>query len=138
MSCYMSGVHTHQELFTKTRKCITAWNILFILQRNWVLGYMQGSIYIVLHEDIKRTYLFFKFGDDFDIEKWIWVCSYSGFAWRKFVWCTSQLFIFLMRERKREWIRGILIISIFGLVFEIILRHVNRNVGADLLDSIYP
>lgn len=74
---------------------------------------------------------FFKFGDDFDIEKWIWVCSYSGFAWRKFVWCTSQLFIFLMRERKREWIRGILIISIFGLVFEIILRYVNRNVGAD-------
>lgn len=73
----------------------------------------------------------FKFGDDFDIEKWIWVCSYSGFAWRKFVWCTSQLFIFLMRERKREWIRGILIISIFGLVFEIILRQVNRNVGAD-------
>lgn len=79
----------------------------------------------------QATYLFFKFGDNSDIEKWIWVCSYSCFAWRKFVWCTSQLFILLMRERKREWIQGILIISIFGLVFEIILRYVNRNVGAD-------
>lgn len=40
-------------------------NIIFILQRNWVLGYLQGSIYTVLHQDIKRTYLFL-------IWRWFW------------------------------------------------------------------